>query len=166
MKALTISRLPPILLIHLKRFSFHGPFTDKIDTAVVFPVTGLDLTRYMPAPLDPVIETQYAKAIGGAGLEKPPAPIYDLHAISNHFGSLSSGHCKSCTCTIFHSARADFARDPQIPLISRAKGTGTISTTARLGESQKLKSLRPTSPLIPFGIPSLPHPKLHQIPVG
>lgn len=93
-KALTISRLPPILLIHLKRFSFHGPFTDKIDTAVVFPVSGLDLTRYMPSPLDPVIEKQYASAVGGHGVERPPAPIYDLHAISNHFGSLSSGHCE------------------------------------------------------------------------
>jgi ubiquitin carboxyl-terminal hydrolase 8 len=94
MKALTISRLPPILLIHLKRFSFHGPFTDKIDTSVIFPVTGLDLTRYMPSPLDPGIEKQYASAVGGAGIEKTPPPIYDLHAISNHFGSLSSGHCQ------------------------------------------------------------------------
>lgn len=32
-KRLTIARLPPILLIHLKRFAFRGPFSERIDTA-------------------------------------------------------------------------------------------------------------------------------------
>ncbi|CAB4428973.1 unnamed protein product [Rhizophagus irregularis] len=31
-KQLTISRLPDVLLIHLKRFSFNGPFRDKLET--------------------------------------------------------------------------------------------------------------------------------------
>ena len=31
-KRLSLSRLPPVLLIHLKRFSAKGPFTDKIET--------------------------------------------------------------------------------------------------------------------------------------
>lgn len=31
-KRLTIARLPPILLIHLKRFAFRGPFSERIDT--------------------------------------------------------------------------------------------------------------------------------------
>lgn len=30
-KQLSLSRLPPVLLIQLKRFSFNGPFTDKLD---------------------------------------------------------------------------------------------------------------------------------------
>lgn len=29
-KKLSLSKLPPILVIHLKRFSFHGPFSDKV----------------------------------------------------------------------------------------------------------------------------------------
>lgn len=38
-KRLTIAKLPIILLIHLKRFYFKGPFRDKIDTYVEFPTT-------------------------------------------------------------------------------------------------------------------------------
>jgi ubiquitin carboxyl-terminal hydrolase 8 len=36
-KTLTIAKLPTVLLIHLKRFSFNGPFRDKVDTLVKFP---------------------------------------------------------------------------------------------------------------------------------
>lgn len=93
-KALTISRLPPILLIHLKRFSFQGPFTDKIDTSVSFPVRGLDMSRHLPQPLSPHIKAKYEHAVGHT-LDEPTSQIYDLHAVSNHFGNLSSGHCES-----------------------------------------------------------------------
>ncbi|KAI8910157.1 hypothetical protein EDD86DRAFT_265606 [Gorgonomyces haynaldii] len=37
-KRLTIARLPLVLLIHLKRFSFDGPFRDKVETYVEFPI--------------------------------------------------------------------------------------------------------------------------------
>ena len=37
-KQLTIARLPMVLLIHLKRFSFSGPFRDKVETYVEFPI--------------------------------------------------------------------------------------------------------------------------------
>ncbi|KAE8271216.1 hypothetical protein A4X09_0g1106 [Tilletia walkeri] len=89
-KKLSISRLPAILLIHLKRFSFKGPFTDKIETQVTFPLTELDLTRYMPPPLN-----------GGGGVDAGSAPVsmsqqppyvYDLHGVTHHFGSLNTGH--------------------------------------------------------------------------
>lgn len=35
-KKLSLSKLPPILVIHLKRFSFHGPFSDKVPLAKLF----------------------------------------------------------------------------------------------------------------------------------
>ncbi|KAL9932875.1 hypothetical protein V8E36_008130 [Tilletia maclaganii] len=86
-KKLSISRLPAILLIHLKRFSFKGPFTDKIETQVTFPLQELDLTRYMPPPLPatgpevpPVSKSQH------------PPYIYDLYGVTHHFGSLNTGH--------------------------------------------------------------------------
>ena len=87
-----LSRLPPILLIHLKRFSIKGPFTDKIEALVDFPVKGLDLTNYMPTPLPPG---------SGQPLYNKPSPDaqvspyrYDLFGVTNHYGTLSSGHCK------------------------------------------------------------------------
>lgn len=37
-KSLTLSKLPDVLLIHLKRFSFDGPFKDKLETIVESPM--------------------------------------------------------------------------------------------------------------------------------
>lgn len=67
-KKLSISRLPPILMIHLKRFQFRGPVSDKIETTVEYPLAGLDMTTYVQGK------------------------VYDLYGVSNHFGTLSSGH--------------------------------------------------------------------------
>ncbi|KAL4251575.1 hypothetical protein ABKN59_006688 [Abortiporus biennis] len=90
-KHLSISRLPPVLLIHLKRFSVKGPFTDKIETCVDFPLRGLDLTNYMPPPLPPG-----AGGVPSVSRDDPRAQVppyrYDLYGVTNHYGSLSSGH--------------------------------------------------------------------------
>jgi ubiquitin carboxyl-terminal hydrolase 8 len=96
-KQLSLSRLPPVLLIHLKRFSSKGASADKIETFVDFPVKGLDLTNYMPPPLPPGVDS----GVPGAqqlSMDDPrrqfPPYKYDLYAVTNHFGSLSSGHCE------------------------------------------------------------------------
>lgn len=84
-KALTLSKLPDVLLIHLKRFSYDGPFKDKLETIVESPMTGLDLSRYVPRSMFPP--------------NSPPENSsfsYDLYAVSNHFGSLSGGHYTAC----------------------------------------------------------------------
>ena len=88
-KRLSISRLPPILIVHLKRFSFKGPFSDKIDTAVHFPLYGFDLETYIP--------TTTAPRTSG----KSMSDLYDLYAVSQHFGTLSSGHCMYHTILVF-----------------------------------------------------------------
>ncbi|KAI0296552.1 hypothetical protein B0F90DRAFT_1811293 [Multifurca ochricompacta] len=82
-----------VLLIHFKRFSFKGPFTDKIEKHIDFPLKGLDLTNYMPPPLPPGIDRTGAQtyALDDPRLQVPPYK-YDLYAVTNHFGSLSSGH--------------------------------------------------------------------------
>ena len=94
-KVLSLSRLPPVLLIHLKRFSVKGHFTEKIETFVDFPLKGLDLTNYMPAPLPPGVDRKRSAPIS---LDDPRSQVppyrYDLYAVTNHFGTLSSGHCK------------------------------------------------------------------------
>jgi len=65
--------LPEVLIIHLKRFSYNRYWRDKIDTVIDFPIRGLDMTQY-------VINTAHGKA------------IYDLIAVSNHYGGMGGGH--------------------------------------------------------------------------
>lgn len=77
-KELSLWRLPPVLIIQLKRFSFtRSIFRDKIDKMVDFPVTGLDVgPYYCGPPCEP----------GG------PQPVYDLFAVINHHGGMLGGH--------------------------------------------------------------------------
>ncbi|GAA5908331.1 hypothetical protein JCM6882_006804, partial [Rhodosporidiobolus microsporus] len=85
-KKLSLSKLPPILVIHLKRFSFHGPFSDKIETQVQYPLSGLDLGPFIPPPL---MEKRTGQVLNGA---PPKGYVYDLFGVTNHYGNLSSGH--------------------------------------------------------------------------
>ncbi|RDX51268.1 cysteine proteinase [Lentinus brumalis] len=90
-KRLSLSRLPPVLLIHLKRFSAKGPFTDKIETFVEFPLKNLDLTNYMPPPLPPGVSGISQYPPDDPRCQLPPYR-YDLYGVTNHFGTLSTGH--------------------------------------------------------------------------
>ncbi len=90
LKRLSISRLPHFLLIHLKRFSFRGPLTDKIEARVTFPLNGLDLTNYMPAPLPPGALPKGAPV----SVSQQPPYLYDLFGVTHHFGTLNAGHCE------------------------------------------------------------------------
>jgi ubiquitin carboxyl-terminal hydrolase 4/11/15 len=69
--------LPGILVVHLKRFSQARYLRDKIDALIDFPITDLDLTDYVQSfQLNP----------------DQPRLVYDLYAVSNHFGGLGGGH--------------------------------------------------------------------------
>lgn len=95
-KTLSLARLPPILLIHFKRFEANGRFSDKVDTFVEFPMKGLDLTNYMPPPLPPGAD--HSELNGGLPMSPDdprtqlPPYRYDLYGVTNHYGNLSSGH--------------------------------------------------------------------------
>lgn len=74
-KQMSIWRLPHILIIQLKRFSFkYVLYSDKIDKFVQYPVRGLNVQPYMSC--EP---------------EDGPA-IYDLYGVINHMGRLLGGH--------------------------------------------------------------------------
>jgi ubiquitin carboxyl-terminal hydrolase 8 len=45
-KRTQLTRIPDLLMVHLKRFSFQGPFRDKLETMVDFPLSDLDLNPY------------------------------------------------------------------------------------------------------------------------
>ncbi|KAJ3048403.1 ubiquitin-specific protease doa4 [Rhizophlyctis rosea] len=110
-KQLAIAKLPVVLLVHLKRFHFEGPFRNRIDTYVDFPTKSLDLTRYVPQhfrqhvkklqrPLTAMYKADGTRPGGqmvGSGFAPVVSPkadeyVYDLYAVSNHSGGLNGGH--------------------------------------------------------------------------
>ncbi|RKP38387.1 hypothetical protein BJ085DRAFT_42737 [Dimargaris cristalligena] len=104
-KRLVITRLPDVLIIHLKRFSFSGPFRNKLETDVDFPVRGLNMDRFIAAPLRPPTSTNGSMmgsspnypALASASASNSnstagESSLYDLYAVSNHYGSLTGGH--------------------------------------------------------------------------
>lgn len=68
-KQMQIYKLPKILLIHLLRFKKKGFFTEKITTPVDFPTENFEMSSISESNV-----------------------IYDLFAISNHFGGMGGGH--------------------------------------------------------------------------
>jgi ubiquitin carboxyl-terminal hydrolase 15 len=77
-KQMDLWSLPPVLIIHLKRFSYSRIYRDKIDTLVEFPIRGLDLNSYIKHNHKST-DDNYK---------------YNLIAVSNHYGGLGGGHCK------------------------------------------------------------------------
>uniref|UniRef100_A0A0E0HFB5 Ubiquitin carboxyl-terminal hydrolase n=1 Tax=Oryza nivara TaxID=4536 RepID=A0A0E0HFB5_ORYNI len=73
-KKLDLWRLPEVLVIHLKRFSFSRSTKQKLETFVNFPIHDFDLTNYI------------------ANKKSSERQIYELYAVSNHYGSMASGH--------------------------------------------------------------------------
>lgn len=92
-KTLQISRLPPILVIHLKRFkrSAMGG-TTKLETPVDYPLRNLDLTKYWPQLHQDYGEEQMNILSRIPTRGQYPPFIYDLRAVTLHHGSLRGGH--------------------------------------------------------------------------
>jgi len=67
--------LPPVLIVHLKRFKYndYGKIGTKNEAAIEYPVTGWDLKSRVKS-------------------KRGVYPRYDLYAVSNHMGGLGSGH--------------------------------------------------------------------------
>lgn len=73
-KKLDLWRLPEILVIHLKRFSYNRFLKDKLETFVDFPVDDFDLSSYI-VQKDARVSNHYK-----------------LYAVSNHYGVMGGGH--------------------------------------------------------------------------
>lgn len=65
-----------------------------MDTYVDFPTRGLDLTNYMPPPLPPGVSAGPPLSYDDPRSQVPPYR-YDLYGVTNHFGTLSTGHCET-----------------------------------------------------------------------
>lgn len=85
-KRFLIHKYPEVLVLHLKRFS-PGERFRKVSVLVDFPVNGLDISPYAS-------QTQSKSA------------IYNLYALANHSGSITSGHymarCRNPYTGIWH----------------------------------------------------------------
>ncbi|KAG8228938.1 hypothetical protein J437_LFUL011564 [Ladona fulva] len=80
-KRFWIRRLPNVLCLHLKRFRWNNSFRTKIDAYISFPVTALDMSKY-------VISNLHETRRSGIG-----SNLYDLAAVIVHHGSgAGSGH--------------------------------------------------------------------------
>jgi len=67
--------LPDILIIHLKRFSYTRFWRDKIEGLIEYPQRDLDLSKW----------------VINKSPNNPPS-VFDLIAVSNHYGGLGGGH--------------------------------------------------------------------------
>ena len=85
-KRMSLWRLPPIVIIHLKRFQFTQHMRRKLRDFVAFPVEGLDLSRIMAAdngsPIQPDIKNEDRTAASGEGGQSVPAEANDRPAIN------------------------------------------------------------------------------------
>jgi len=115
-------RLPPVLVVQLKRFQFDHTSRRKLNNHIDFPQDGLDLETYLaevrkrkdgePAPeivpkkksafreeIEAAIEEATCKgstsngSLDGLPLTKETGcTIYDLYAVVHHIGALGGGH--------------------------------------------------------------------------
>eukprot|EP01006_Ploeotia_vitrea_P031549 TRINITY_DN63883_c0_g2_i1.p1 TRINITY_DN63883_c0_g2~~TRINITY_DN63883_c0_g2_i1.p1 ORF type:complete len:1062 (+),score=158.24 TRINITY_DN63883_c0_g2_i1:103-3186(+) len=85
MKQLQLYRIPKILVIALKRFEWGGQYSrNKLEHAVDFPLEGLDVRQWL------VDDSFYDK--GCPEEDRESETIYDLFAVSNHYGGMCGGH--------------------------------------------------------------------------
>lgn len=132
-KELAIWSLPDVVIIHLKRFKKgrgvygFGGGLQKVDDLVVFPLVGLDLSKFE------------LKSKNGDGVSRPS--LYDCIAVVNHMGGMGGGHytayanhqisqfggygAKELQGTggkwmLFDDSYVDFVEDPERRVVSKA----------------------------------------------
>ena len=77
-KKMDIWKVPPLLLIHLKRFYYLQCSSGKLTNRIEYPTTDLDISSYVSSP------------------QKEP-PLYNLFAKIDHEGDISAGHYSTLT---------------------------------------------------------------------
>jgi hypothetical protein len=88
-KSTVVFRLPDVLVLQLKRFTFSTFRRTKLNTEVGFPTRGLDMSRFC-APSSPFLLAEGGSG-GGSGAGDDGF-LYDLWGVVNHMGGLGGGH--------------------------------------------------------------------------
>ncbi|KAJ8626189.1 hypothetical protein MRB53_019496 [Persea americana] len=134
-KKLDLWRLPDILVVHLKRFSYSRYLKNKLDTFVNFPLSNLDLSKYVMRK------------------DATPQPyMYELYAVSNHYGGLGGGHYSAYAKLIKENRWYHFDDSLVSPVTEDAIRTSAayvlfyrrikVSTVRDVGETSRPDSLK------------------------
>mmetsp|Transcript_4923 Transcript_4923/g.7180 ORF Transcript_4923/g.7180 Transcript_4923/m.7180 type:complete len:655 (+) Transcript_4923:778-2742(+) len=106
MKTMELWKLPNVLVVHLKRFAFkHALRREKLDAFVDFPLQELDMSRHCASSSSytrgSISPTSNSASPGQSSMnddngenfvvDNVPA-IYDLFAVTNHYGRMGFGH--------------------------------------------------------------------------
>lgn len=103
-KMMSLWRLPPVVIIQLKRFQFTQHMRRKLRDFVNFPVEGLDLSRIMAKGVSSGATNENDSENNVASKEKENTSsrmndddgrsenLYDLYGVVHHQGALSGGH--------------------------------------------------------------------------
>lgn len=104
-KQLAPYKVPPVLVMQLKRFKTQGHMRQKLTTLVEFPIDGLDLMDFMAqeniepdSPTLRAVNTKLSRCPTGVDGEQVPCylsrenTVYDLYGVINHEGVLGGGH--------------------------------------------------------------------------
>eukprot|EP00658_Telonema_sp_P-2_P023026 TRINITY_DN19227_c0_g1_i1.p1 TRINITY_DN19227_c0_g1~~TRINITY_DN19227_c0_g1_i1.p1 ORF type:complete len:368 (+),score=58.22 TRINITY_DN19227_c0_g1_i1:171-1274(+) len=104
-KRISPYKLPPIMVIQLKRFKTSGHIRQKITNLVDFPIEGLDLGSFMAednivpdSPTLRAVDSSLSRVPTGVQGESVPCylsreeTVYDLYGVVNHEGVLGGGH--------------------------------------------------------------------------
>jgi ubiquitin carboxyl-terminal hydrolase 4/11/15 len=138
-KTLEIWTVPDILIIHLKRFSGHRSFRDKIDELIDFPVKGLDLS-------------------GKVGYPEGKDLTYDLFAVDNHYGGLGGGHYTATAQNFYDKQWYDYNGKStcslELPIILALTISQTPSSP-NATRAKKQSQKPPTSSSTAAALPSL-----------
>lgn len=81
-KSLSISQLPEILCIHIKRFSHNSYFGSKVGRHVSFPLYDLDMSKYCATSPPEIV----------SALNSGSSQLYNLCGLVRHMGGVSGGH--------------------------------------------------------------------------
>lgn len=137
-KTTTISRLPGVLHLHLKRFRWSGIRREKIQVSVTFPLV-LDMRPYCADDVTVAGFDQSPSELGEEGF------LYDLVGVIVHDGrGINSGHYR-CYCYNTVSASWIHCNDARVNEVGRDTVTQAqayiLFYSHRLTASQRLMSI-------------------------
>lgn len=104
-KSFMLWRLPPVLIVQLKRFQFDRTSRRKLNNRIDFPLTDLDLTNYIAPTRFKKLQIDTAEETKAQSLDNDGVcSSYDLYSVIHHVGALGGGHY--VTTTRFDQAAA------------------------------------------------------------